>query len=277
MKAQFARSAAHHGQKQQFRQAVVRVAFAVAAVAFSLSQVLGAVSPAAAGGPELMTLVDLVQNGQGDAALQQVADYAVQLGGWTAAPGDELVFDPYMSRKTRGSSLDYDELPDCADPMVSTDEAACVDGFRALEQQVRFGPSLFTTPGSDGTAVARPSFDDLLSTYVEEVGHSWQEYLYETKGSGQGARVQMTSKAESERWAAGREYQVKRYILSLDGSLVHLSDEQRAMLRGQICDGYANPLGRDFPAYGAPQGWPNPEGWPVVAPTQAEMEAFCAG
>ncbi len=231
--------------------------------------------PALAVGPDLLSLADLVRNGQGEVALQQVAEFAQQLGGWMPAPGDELVFDPYMSRKVRGSSLDYDELPDCADPQVSPDEAACIRQFRTLERQVRFGRSLFTTPAEDGTDQPRPAFDDLLSTYIEEVGHSWQEYLYETNGQGSGARTRQTSKAESERWAAGREYQIKRYILSLDGTLFTLSDEQRDTLRTQICEGYANPLGHNVPLYRAPQGWPNPEGWPTTTPTIEELQAFC--
>jgi hypothetical protein len=146
--------------------------------------------------------------------------------------------------------------------------------FLAQERQVRFGPSLFTNPVDGGSAVLRPAFGDLLSTYIEETGHSWQEYQYETNGSG-GAR-RSTTRAESDRWAHGKEYQIKSYILYLDGKLITLSDEQRANLRDAICLSYANPMGYEVPAYGAPTGWPYAEGWPTSAPTPEAFQAFCA-
>jgi len=226
--------------------------------------------------PEVQALNQLVTSGNGAEALDRVRSTAFELGGWAPAPGDEVVFDPYLSRKVRGTVVDFDELPyDCADPKVSADKDTCLEEFAAKERQVRFGQSLFTTPG-DGGAVVRPSFDDLLSTYIEEVGHSWQEYLYETNGNGNGQRIRQTTIAESEYWGPGREYQVKSYILSLDGTLLTLSDQQRDVLRGQICDGYANPIGNEIPPYGAPEGWPNPQGWPVEQPTEAELAEFCS-
>ncbi|MBN1966098.1 MAG: hypothetical protein JW910_15720, partial [Anaerolineae bacterium] len=121
------------------------------------------------------------------------------------------------------------------------------------------------------------TFDDVLSTYIEEVGHSWQEYLYETDGLGSGPRTRPTGYYEAMHFAPGSEYQVKLYILNLDGTVLHLSAEERARFVDAICeaDGYANPVGREVPAYGAPTGWPNPEGWPTVAPTEAEHAALC--
>jgi hypothetical protein len=260
-------------QISKIRRIFVTICFALMMFSLAVYQT----TPALAAGPETTSLYDLVSNGQAEAALQQVVSYAQQVGGWMPAPGDELAFDPYLKRNVRGSSLDYDELPNCADPLVATDEAACIAQFRALERQIRFGYSFFTTPGDDGTVTIRPALDDMISTYIEEVGHSWQEYQYETNGLGSGSRTRSTSKGESDRWAAGREYQIKRYILSLDGSLITLSGEQRENLRGQICLGYANPIGHEVPAYGAPQGWPNTQGWPTSAPTPAEFDAFCAG
>lgn len=225
-----------------------------------------------AAGPDVAVLQTMAETGQGQIALQQVAAAAAALGGWGPAPGDVIVFDYYLSRGARGAIQDFDEMPyNCADPSVAADEAACRANFQALEQQVRFGPSLFSTPDNNGGLVPRPSFDDLLSTYIEEVGHSWQEYLYETDGRG-GARTRLTTLAESYRWAAGREYQIKRYILSLDGYLLSLSSEQRGALRACICGGYADPTGHEVPPYGAPAGWPNPQGWPVMV---ADYGAFC--
>ncbi|WP_119070817.1 hypothetical protein [Aggregatilinea lenta] len=226
--------------------------------------------------PDVDALHDLAESGQGDAALAVVVATAATVGGWSAAPGDAVVFAPYMARDTRGAVLDYDDLPDCADPRVAVDEQSCISAFKMLEQQVRFGPSLFSTP-QDGGAQVRPAFDDVLSTYIEEVGHSWQEYQYETEGRGEGARTRRTSKAEAVRWSTGREYQIKRYILSLDGSLIHLSGQQRSILVAQICGGYADPLGHEVPPYGPPAGWPYPEGWPTAAPTPDALNAFCAG
>lgn len=262
-------------EKSRNRVSSSQVIILIVVVVLAASQ-LTQVRRATATGPDMLTLTDMLQNGQGEAALQLVVAAAAELGSWSAAPGDELAYDPYMSRKIRGSSLDYDEFPDCGNPKVASDEQACFAQFQMLERQVRFGPSFFSTPEEGGGATPRPAFDDLLSTYIEEVGHSWQEYLFETEGRGSGARTRQTTLAESERWSFGREYQVKRYILSLNGTLVNLSDQQRSSLTAQICEGYANPLGHDVPEYGAPAGWPHPEGWPVTAPTPDELAAFCS-
>jgi len=173
--------------------------------------------PASAGGPEMADVMSLVADGRGQAALDLVIQAATERGGWGPAPGDAVVFDPYLSRQVRGSVLDYDELPNCSDPAISPDKDACIADFLRLETLVRFGPSLYSTPEADNSVTSRPAFDDLLSTFIEEVGHSWQEYLYETDGQGSGLRQRATTRAESERWSAGREYQIKRYILSQIG------------------------------------------------------------
>jgi hypothetical protein len=130
---------------------------------------------------------------------------------------------------------------------------------------------------ADGSSAPRPAFDDLLAIYLEEVGHSWQEYLHETDGLGRGARTRQTSWEDGLYRLNGWEYQVKRYILSLDGNLLALSQEERERLYADMCagDGYANPLGRSVSAYGAPSGWPNPQGWPTAAPTLEAFQAFC--
>lgn len=260
------------------RRSLPAVVALLVALSLAAHEMACAVRPAAALGPDRLALYDMVRNGQGAAALDMVAAAAQALGGWQPAPGDQILFDAHLSRKVRGASQDFDELPfDCADPTFSDDEEACRQAFAAQETQVRFGRSLFSTPSADGDT-PRPAFDDLLSTYIEEVGHSWQEYLYETDGRG-GARTRQTTLAESEKWSNGREYQIKMYILSLDGTLLTLSDDQRDTLRAHICgdEGYANPLDNPVPPYGAPAGWPNPQGWPVSAPTVEEFGAFCAG
>lgn len=221
-------------------------------------------------------LVEMVEQGNGQAAVMQVSEIAFTLGHFTPAPNDTIVFDALMPLKYRGAVIDPDELPAACtsdNAKMTFDAEACANEFWAKEPTVRFGRSFFTTRQDDGTVVIR-SADDMLATFIEETGHSWQEYLYETEGRG-GQRTRLTTLAESERWAAGREYQVKRYILNLDGNLLNLSEQQRTNLKAQICGDYANPIGAEVPAYGAPADWPNPAGWPTANPTLDELLDFC--
>ncbi|MCQ3931858.1 MAG: hypothetical protein DPW16_15510 [Chloroflexi bacterium] len=219
-------------------------------------------------------LYDLVQQGEGNVAVQQVAVFAQELGGWGPAPGDEVVFDPHMDRDIRGALVEVDYPAHCYERKGVPDQTECIEYYQMIERRVRFGRSLFTTPNGDGTETLRPMFEDVLSTFIEEVGHSWQEYLYETDGQA-GPRLHETTQAEAERWAAGREYQIKRYILSLDGVVFTLSDQQLATLRSHICEGYANPINHEIPTFAAPTGWPHPEGWPTTMPSAIEFDAFC--
>ncbi len=221
-------------------------------------------------------LVEMVEQGNGQAAVMQVSEVAFTLGHFTPAPNDTIVFDPLMSRQIRGAVIDFDELPAACttnNAKMTFDAETCANEFWAKEPTVRLGRSFFTTRQDDGTVVIR-SADDMLATFIEETGHSWQEYLYETEGRG-GQRTRLTTIAESKRWAAGREYQVKRYILNLDGNLLNLSEQQRTNLKAQICVDYANPIGAEVPAYAAPADWPNPEGWPTTNPTLDELLDFC--
>lgn len=225
---------------------------------------------------DIQALYQMAENGQGQDALQAVANVARDAGNWQAAPGDAIAFDRYMPRTVRGAVIDFDEMPDCDNPMVSPDPQMCRDDFRMKESQVRFGMSFFTTEADDGLEYRTP--DDVLATYIEETGHSWQEYLFETDGNGDGSRLHETTMDDAKFWSAGREYQVKMYILNLDGKLLELSDSQRSMLLAQVCEGdaYANPLGKEVPSYGAPANWPYPEGWPTEAPSLSAHMDFCA-
>ncbi len=269
-------NALNHTQNRRGRLATWLVLVVV--LCLGAAQFNRAARPAFAAGPDMRSVFEMVNNGQGEAALQLVMEQAAVLGNWGPAPGDEVVFDKYMARGVRGAVQDFDELPyDCADPKVSMDEAVCLENFRLRERQVRFGRSLFTTPAEDGTIAPRPVFDDLLSTYIEEVGHSWQEYLYETDGLSSPQRTRLTSLAEAERWAPGREYQIKRYILALDGDLLALSGQQREALMDAICGGYASPIGHEVPGYSAPDSWPEAAAWPVTTPTVDELAALCTG
>ncbi len=119
----------------------------------------------------------------------------------------------------------------------------------------------------------------MLSTYIEEVGHSWQEYLYETEGRGSGERTRVTSYSTGLRLGPGWEYQIKIYLLTLDGTLLKLSTDERAILMDSICqaDGYANPTYHDIPPYGPPPGWPAPEAWPTTKLSDSDLQLFCEG
>jgi len=283
------------GQAQ--RRVVGRLA-PLAAICFALVAALGlgvcylgfAAPPSTPLGPDTQALFEMMRSGEGEVAVQCVAAAAAVRGGWGPAPGDEIVYDPDLPRQARGGTPVVDEFPlECANLRLEHDREECVQDFLAEERQVLFGPSMFANPGQAGDSVPRPALDDLLSTYIEEVGHSWQEYLYETEGRGYGARTRAFSQEEARRGGHGREYQVKRYILSLDGNWLALSDQQRHELQAAICDeeGYASPAwtpllpypanqGYPVPSYGPPPGWPNPDGWPVTTPTMEEYERFCA-
>ena len=222
-------------------------------------------------------LVDLTQQGSGQQAVETVSSVAVTAGNWGPAPGDQIVFDPYMRRAIRGAVLDYDEVPEsCFDPRGAADPQMCVNAFHSTEVAVRFGPSFFTTPTEEGHIIRTP--DDVMSTFIEESGHSWQEYAFETDGKMSGERIRETTIEDAHFWKKGREYQVKMYILNLDGEYLDLSDSQRTALLNAICgsDGYANPLGVEVPGYGPPPEWPAPDQWPTAAPRLSDHMDFCS-
>lgn len=233
--------------------------------------------PATAAGPDMSIIVEMVNSHHEMSALEIVVTTAADLGGWGPAPGDQVVYDEAMPWWVRGEVLTADLPPaECAIPRFSHSDH-CLMASPAHEHQIRFGQALFFDTQEDGTASPRPLFDDVLSTYIEEVGHSWQEYLYETGGLGSGPRIILTTWEEAFRWRPGREYQIKRYILNLDESLIVLSEGERDRLLACICDpdGYANPLGHDVPPYGSPPGWPQPDRWLVTTPSQDDLQAFC--
>ena len=255
---------------------ILSVAKKVLVAVMALSTASQEISSAFAAGPDVASLVTMTDNGEGQAALLQVAETALALGGWGPAPGDEIVYDPAMSDQVRGSVKVIDLPPGvCVDEKLRRLTEECGYDFKSGEQQVRFGRSMFSNPIEDGGAVARPAFDDVLATYIEEVGHSWQEYLYETEGNNGGPRVRLTSWDDAQYWAHGREYQVKMYILNLDGNLLALSDLQREELHSAICNGYANPTGQKVPPYGPPPGWANPDAWPTAVPSLEAWQVFC--
>lgn len=252
---------------------ILDIVLAVALCPFELST-----SPVRAVRPDVYTLYDMVQHGNGVEALEILRAEAEAVGGWQPAPGDRVVYDAKIPWWTRAEVSTADMPPgECAIPKLS-ENSLCSAYNPAQEPLVRFGESTFANRSEDGAAEPRPVFDDLLATYVEEVGHSWQEYLYETEGRGYGERTRPTTWEAAMKSIPGREYQVKRYILNLDGTLLELSAQERGLLLAAICDpdGYANPVGQNVPTYGAPSGWPHPEKWPVTAPTKDELSAVCA-
>jgi hypothetical protein len=251
----------------------------ILAINLIASQIVPVSAVTATGPDNDATLYGLLESGQEEVALQMLVDTAVERGGWEPAPGNTVVYDPALPWNVRAEVMARDLLPvECSVPKLARLTEEC--GLDLVSQQdlVRFGRSTFVNPQPGGDVLPRPAFDDLLSTYIEEVSHSWQEYLFETEGQGSGPRGRKMSWDEVSYWAHGWEYQAKHYILSLDGILLSLSDEEREALKGYICedDSYANPLGHAVPDYSAPAGWPNPEGWPTTTPTPDELYAFCA-
>lgn len=249
----------------------------------ALTLTLNAGQPVLAVGPDsshLLTpdaLYDLVLQGQGAVAVARLATLALDLGGWQPAPGDELVFDPGLARNVRGSVQTVDLPPfECLDAKLAQFASGCNNDLVSKQHLVRLGRAAFVAAGEDGRETPRHNVDDMLAVLIEEAGHSWQEYLFETEGQGD-ARIRQTSYENWLYWSPGWEYQVKMYILNLDGTLLQLSAEERAEFVGAICraDGYANLLGHHVPAYGAPAGWPNPAGWPTADPSPVEHATFC--
>lgn len=260
------------------KQGITKVVMATIIAAISLN--ISAFS-AQADGPSAIALnisqlITLSAEGEGQAAVNTVYEAAYELGNWGPAPGDTVVYDKFMNRNIRGAVLDFDEIPaQCYEKPADPD--TCEANFRELETQVRFGPSFFTTPTEDGKLVR--AADDVLATFIEEVGHSWQEYAFETHGTMSGSRQRQTALSDAEYWAKGREYQIKMYILKLDGEYLELSDEQRAITLMQICqdDGYANPLGAEVPGFGPPPDWLGADAWVTTTPTLSEHVDFCTG
>lgn len=218
----------------------------------------------------------LIIEGHGDAAVQQLAELASERGGWGPAPGDVVVFDPTMTGFKRASTLAIDIPPmECSssDP-PERGYFGCDRDYSLQQNLVRFGMYTFVErDGDDEVYVTRP-LDDILSVYIEEVGHSWQEYCYETKGRCEGERVRLTTWGEGSTRSSGWEYQVKMYLLNLDGTLLTLSALERAELLDAICDGYAKPVYTtvDTPP---PPGWPHPEGWPTSVPSAEAFAVLC--
>ena len=221
-------------------------------------------------------LFELVSNDQGDGAVGQLAALAVARGGWGPAPDDEVVYDAHLRSSQRASTQVSDYADDCEQSKFDRPGPGCFTDFTTQQFLVRFGFFTFADETDDGATVPR-ALDDMLSIYIEEVGHSWQEYLFETEGRGSGERVRLISAFESKYWAAGWEYQVRRYLLSLDGTWLTLSDAERHEIWTAMCTkkGYANPTNHVVPTYGPPPGWPNPAGWPTIAPTPNELGVLC--
>jgi hypothetical protein len=235
--------------------------------------------PAHATGWEPGVLYDLAQHGQGSEAIRRVTNEAEAQGGWTLAPGYQAVYDASIVFPCRAAVQVVDDPPmECSNPRLSRLSPDC-DGSpidTRLAQKVRFGPGLFMNPGPDQTLTPRPTFDDVLSTYIEEIAHSWQEYWFENQGTA--VKPGRTSYEEWLYWKPGWEYQAKRYVLALDGLWLSLSALEHAALCADICDpnGYANPTRHHVAPADPPPGWPMPAAWPLTAPSADDWESFCA-
>lgn len=265
----------NHTLKRQITKIVMTIVITV--VSFNLPGLDAQATGPSVASFDVDQLIILSTQGEGQMAVNVVYEAAQEAGNWGPAPGDSVVYDRFMMRQIRGAVIDFDDIPaQCYDDTLVANPGECEANFRELEIQVRFGPSFFTTPTEEGKDIRQA--DDVLATFIEEVGHSWQEYAYETQGAMSGARQRQTSLSEAERWARGREYQIKMYILHLDGEYLDLSAEERELMLMHICqsDGYANPMGAEVPSYGAPPNWVNGDAWVTSAPTLSEHMDFCA-
>ena len=266
-------------QKRQSVLAVSRRAWLLIGLLFAISAL--SVGPLSTQNLDGLALHELVLSDQGDHALQLLSEEALARGGWAPALGDVVVFVPNMVEFLMARTVAIDIGPDNCDlprtPLVRKLEPPnpdCGRDFQAHQNEIQFGPGSFLIEVGFDMVEPRP-LDDILSVYIEEVGHSWQEYCYETEGRCQGERTQMTTWGQGMQLASGWEYQVKMYILGLDGNLLHLSEDERIALRNQICDGYANPIYSKVLPYGPPDSWADPEAWPLAAPSLAEYATFC--
>ncbi len=132
---------------------------------------------------DALALYHQALNGEGATAVQVLADAAARLAIRGLPPGDSVTYDPSMARNVRGQVRVADTLPvECANPDLQPFNPwgnryshLCQNELLQGENLVRLGRSAFLNPADDGSATPRPCFDDLLATYIEEVGHSWQE------------------------------------------------------------------------------------------------------
>lgn len=223
----------------------------------------------------VIALQKMALEGEGQLAIEIIALEARRRGAWAPAIGDRVVYDEKLAFPTRGVVLVVDVPPaECGMPLgINSTPSVCQIDLTTRQNQIRFGFALFMDAADHSHLTAA---DDLLAVYIEEMGHSWQEYMWETDGRLDGER-HITTWEEDAQLRRGWEYQAKRYLLSLDGTWLALSTGERALLVGQICapDGYANPKGWLYPPYGPPPGWPNPTGWITAKPDAETVQAFC--
>lgn len=231
---------------------------------------------------DTLVLHRMILYDQGQEAVTLLAEEALARGNWAPAAGDEVVFVSEMVDFLMARTVAIDVEPDnCNLPRsiqtrnLEPPNPDCGRNFQHHQNLIQFGAATFVSAIGDGIFVPRP-LDDILSVYIEEVSHSWQEYCYETEGRCAGERSRHTTWGEGRRLESGWEYQAKKYILNLDGVVLDLSDGERAELTWHICEGYAYPMYSEVLPYGPPEGWVHPQGWPLHTPTAAEFNTFCS-
>ena len=100
---------------------------------------------------------------------------ATEHGGWAPAPDNTVVYDFALPWTARAEVMIRDLPPsECTVPRLARITDECGLDLTSQQHLVRFGRSTFVNPQPDGTALPRPAFDDPLSTYIEEVSHSWR-------------------------------------------------------------------------------------------------------
>lgn len=224
------------------------------------------------------------QEGDRDKVFEILADSAYFIGGWTPSPQDigyigyrsfggggrgGIVADDYPAEDIeeflevwcRDNLGPQETVVNCKDRLRDTAELqSIIDSIEnsPYERGVYFSSQLILT-GSE----RRPYTGDLLSTIIEEFGHSQQEWLFESSSDPQ--QSGQTSYVEIRQHGPGRELQVKLYILYLNCTgEISISSEQINNLKDHICDPTFYGINENTPLpndYGPPTNWPHPEGW----------------
>ncbi|MCD4687499.1 MAG: hypothetical protein K8S97_16335 [Anaerolineae bacterium] len=212
-------------------------------------------------------LYQMTTVGEGQLAVDILAEAAKEIGGWEPAEGFPVSFVndlsdvvPDATTGTRGITLipnpgmEYPRLFGL--PPHSDVSSWVADRAVSGSMGIYVSPQTFLNIAGDAPHTAT---GDLLAIYIEEVIHSHQYNLYEHAGDSAGTIIRVINRAVQDAYGNAWEYEAKRYILSLaDAGNLHISGEQREHLVNTMRPGnYANISGATgFPdIYSFPNDW----------------------
>ncbi|MCI0714385.1 MAG: RHS repeat-associated core domain-containing protein [Chloroflexi bacterium] len=192
-------------------------------------------------------------------------EHVASIAGWKLPASSALSYDPgrvdpYGARGLVGNDLEVQIETACAGKSDEEREACAqsttekyVVAFVA-ENIAHFGTDLFLL--GSGSNDLRPATGDVVGTYIEEVGHTWQN-TFDNKYLGPNER----------------EYQVKFYKLGLvESGRLFMSADNIRLECFAIEEGYASirtGIGKRLThlgTLGIPTGWPREELWPIFVP-----------